>query len=63
VPRCITEMLARSMEASLRAQAMGETMKLRSGLGVVTRKLFDCLVIHDWITQDLAPLKAAWSLV
>jgi hypothetical protein len=66
----VTEMLGRSMEVSLRAQAMGEEMKIRSGIMegvdiVVTRlrKPFSALELHDWMAQDMAPLNAAWSVI
>lgn len=65
----VIEMLSRSMAVATRAQAMGETMKLRSGLGegvdVATRlrKPADPLELHDWMAQDLAPLNAAWSVI
>jgi hypothetical protein len=48
---------------------MGETMKIRSGLGegvdIVThqRKPFDPLEMHDWMAQHMAPLNAAWSAI
>jgi hypothetical protein len=63
----VTEMLSRSLAVSLRAQTMGLTMKVRSGLGegvdvaLRQRKPADPLELHDWIAQDLAPLNAAWS--
>ena len=65
----VTEMLSRSMSVTMRAQAMGETMKQRSGIseGVdVTlryRKPADLLELHDWVAQDMAPLHAAWSVI
>lgn len=66
----VTEMLARSMEVSLRAEAMGQEMKIRSGIleGVDIvilrlRKPFSALEMHDWMAQDMAPLNAAWSVI
>jgi hypothetical protein len=62
----VTELLSRSL-AAMRARAMGETMKFRSGLkeGLdVTfrhRKPADLLELHDWMAQDLAPLNTALS--
>jgi len=65
----ITAMLSRSISLSLRAQMMGEAMKIRSGLGegidVLThqRKPLDPLEFHDWLAQDVVPLSQAWSVV
>ncbi len=65
----VTEMLGRSMSVSSRAQAMGETMKVRSGIGegidvtLHQRKPTDPLELHDWMAQDFAPLNAAWSVI
>jgi hypothetical protein len=65
----ITEMLSCSMEVSLGAHAMGETMKIRSGLGegidvlAHLRKQLDPLELHDWMARDVAPLNSAWSVI
>jgi hypothetical protein len=65
----VTDMLALSMSLSLRADTMGNAMKVRSGLGegldvaLRVRKPLDPLEFHDWIAQDMSPLNAAWSVV
>lgn len=63
----VQELLARSLAVAIRARAMGETMKLRSGLkegfdvAMRHRKLLDPLELHDWMAQDMVPLNAALS--
>ncbi|WP_433448939.1 hypothetical protein ACQPXS_10045 [Streptomyces sp. CA-142005] len=63
----VLELLTRSLAVATRAQAMGETMRLRSGLSegldvaVRLRKPVDPLELHDWVAQDLQPLHAALS--
>ncbi|MGH3277150.1 MAG: hypothetical protein ACRDNZ_22830 [Streptosporangiaceae bacterium] len=53
----------------MKAQAMGQTMKVRSGLGeglgVATRlrKPSDPMELHDWIAQEMTPLNEAWSVI
>jgi hypothetical protein len=60
-------LLSRSMAVATRARAMGDTMKLRSGLkegwdvALRHRRPVDPLELHDWMAQDLAPLNAALS--
>jgi hypothetical protein len=60
-------LLLRSMGVAMRARAMGETMRLRSGLkegfdvAMRHRKLVDLFELHDWMAQDIAPLNAALS--
>jgi hypothetical protein len=59
------ELLSRSMAISARAQTLGNTMRLRSGLkegfdvAMRHRKLMDPLELHDWMAQDIIPLNAA----
>jgi hypothetical protein len=61
----VMELLSRSLDVAMRAQAMGETMKVRSGVrevadvGLRQRKLIDPLELHDWMAQSLAPLNVA----
>ncbi len=61
----VRELLTQSMAVALRVQAMGETMKVRSGLGegldvaLRLRKPADPMALHDWIAQDIVPLNAA----
>lgn len=61
----VTELLARSLAVAMRARALGEAMKIRSGLkeGVdVTmrnRKPVDPLEVHDWMAQEVIPLNSA----
>ena len=61
----VQDVLSRSIAVAMRGRAMGETMKVRSGLkeGLdVTmrhRKPVDPLELHDWIAQDGVPLNAA----
>lgn len=61
----VTELLARSLAVAMRARALGEAMKVRSGLkeGVdVTmrnRKPVDPLEVHDWMAQEVIPLNSA----
>lgn len=63
----MVELLNRSLAFAARARAVGDTMRLRSGLteGLdVTlhhRKPVDPLELHDWMAQDLAPLITALS--
>jgi hypothetical protein len=58
-------LLTRSLAVGMRAQAMGQLMRLRSGLAegieVATRqrKPVDPLELHDWMAQEIAPLNAA----
>lgn len=65
----VNEMLSRSMAIAMRAQAMADQMRIRSGLGegvdvtMRVRKPADLLELHDWMAQDLAPMNAAWSVV
>lgn len=59
------ELLTRSLAVALRAHAMGETMRLRSGLKEAVdiamrhRRLLDPLELHDWMAQEIKPLNAA----
>jgi hypothetical protein len=61
------ELLNRSLAFAMRARAIDETVKLRSGLkegfdvAMRNRKPADLLELHDWMAQDLAPLNAALS--
>jgi hypothetical protein len=58
-----------SMAVSMRAQAMGETMRIRSAIGegvditIGLRKPSDLFELTDWMAHDMAPLNAAWSVV
>jgi hypothetical protein len=51
--------------AALRAQAMGESMRLRSGLSegldvtLHLRKPADAMEFHDWMARDVMPMHAA----
>lgn len=59
------KLLTRSMSVAMRARALGETARFRSGLtegiDIVTRqrKPVDGLELHDWMAQDLVPLNEA----
>ena len=61
----VRELLSRSMGVALRAQAMGEAMRLRSGLSegldvtLHLRKPADAMELHDWMAQDIMPMHAA----
>lgn len=61
----VRELLTRSLAVAMRAQTMGETMKVRSGLiegvDIVShnRKPVDPMQLHDWLAADTAPLSAA----
>ena len=61
------ELLSRSMAVAMRARAMGDVMKFRSGLkegfdvAMRHRKPVDVLELHDWMARDLAPMNAALS--
>lgn len=61
------ELLSRSLAVAMRARAMGDTMKFRSGLkegfdvAMRHRKPIDVLELHDWMARDLAPMNAALS--
>ncbi len=63
----VIELLSRSLAIAMRGQAMGYTMKIRSGLkegfdiAMRQRKLVDPLELHDWMAQDWVPLNAALS--
>lgn len=63
----VMEVLSRSAAVALRGFAMGETMKVRSGLkegfdiALRHRKPVDPLELHDWLAQDYVPLNAALS--
>jgi hypothetical protein len=63
--RAYAGLLSRSLAVAMRARAMGETMRSRSGIteGVdVTlrqRKPVDLFELHDWVASDLAPLNEA----
>ena len=65
----VTEMLSRSMEVMMRAQALGLQMRLRSGIGegvdvtLGLRKPADALEFYEWMARDLAPMNAAWSVI
>lgn len=62
-------MLSRSMAVMTAAQALGLTMKTRSGLGegvdvaMRLRKPADPMELHDWLAKDMAPLTEAWSVI
>lgn len=59
------ELMTRSMSFGHRAEAMGQAMRLRSGLKeglevvLRLRKPADPLELHDWMVQDLTPLNDA----
>lgn len=63
--QAIVELLARSLAISLRARALGDLMKHRSGLteglDVATRvhKPVNLLELHDWVAEDFSPLNEA----
>jgi hypothetical protein len=63
----VSELLSRSLQLAMRAQAMRVTMKVRSGLkegfdvAMRHRKPVDPLQLHDWLAQDWAPLNSALS--
>lgn len=65
----VVAMLSRSMSVMMRSQAMGQQMRLRSGLGegadvaLRLRKPADALELHDWLAIDMAPLSDAWSVI
>lgn len=68
--RAVRELLTRSMAIGLRAEAMRNAIKFRSGLmeGVDIvllrlRKPVDALEIYDWQAPDLVPLNAALNEV
>ena len=68
--RAIGELLTRSMAIGLRAEAMRNAIRFRSGLmeGVDVvllrlRKPVDALEIYDWQAPDLVPLNAALNEV
>jgi hypothetical protein len=57
----IMEILSRSMAVATRAQAMGQMMKVRSGLiegldiALHHRKPVDALELHDWLARTWCP--------
>ena len=61
----VRELLSRSIAVALRAQTIGESMRLRSGLSEgldVTMRLrrpADAMELHDWMAQDVLPMHAA----
>lgn len=61
----VLEVLSRSLSVATRSRAMGETMKIRSGLvegldiALHHRKPTDPMELHDWLAQDLTPLNTA----
>lgn len=61
----MTELLSRSLAVAMRARALGEAMKVRSGLKegldvtMGSRKPVDPLEVHDWIAQEVIPLNTA----
>jgi hypothetical protein len=61
----VLELLTRSTAVGLRAQALQDTIRSRSGLGegldvaLRYRKPFDPMELHDWQALDLVPLNAA----
>lgn len=63
----VQELLSRSMAVAARARAVGETMRIRSGLkegfdvAMRHRKLLDVFELHDWLAQDITPMTAALS--
>jgi hypothetical protein len=63
----VIDLLVRSLNLAARAQAMGEMMKIRSGLGegldivLRHRRPIDLLELHDWVAQDFSPLGQAWA--
>jgi hypothetical protein len=65
----VQELLTRSMGVATRARAMGELMRIRSGLkegfdvAMRHRKLVDLFELHDWLAQDIAPMNAALSQI
>lgn len=65
----VLELLTRSTAVGLRAQALRDTIRSRSGLGegvdvmLRYRRPFDAMELHDWQAQDLVPLNAALNQV
>jgi hypothetical protein len=63
------DLLARSLAAGTRIQAIRATLPMRSGIkeGVnVTlglSKPLDMLALHDWLDRDFGPMHEAWSRV
>jgi hypothetical protein len=63
------EVLNRSLAFANRSRALGETMRLRSGLeeglsvALRQRRLLDPFELYDWIDKDYGPLIDAWSRV
>ncbi|MFJ2651832.1 hypothetical protein ACIO1C_34550 [Streptomyces sp. NPDC087420] len=61
----MNSVLTRSLAVGMRAQALGQMMRLRSGLvegfevAARQRKPVDPLELHDWMAQEIAPLNAA----
>lgn len=67
--QAITQMLSQSMAVMMTVQAMGQTMRIRSGLGegldVATRlrKPADPMELYGWLAKEIAPLNEAWSVI
>jgi hypothetical protein len=63
------EVLSRSFTFALRASALGDAMRLRSGLGeglsiaLWHSRPLDPLDLHDWMDKDYRPLTDAWTQV
>jgi hypothetical protein len=68
--RAVVELLTRSIAVAMRARAMRDAIRFRSGLmeGVDVvilrlRKPLDALGLYDWQAQDMVPLNAALNVV
>ncbi|MBV9451017.1 MAG: hypothetical protein JO345_34530 [Streptosporangiaceae bacterium] len=63
--KAMADLLSRSLAVAMRARAMDEAVKLRSGLSegvdvaLRQRKPADIFELHDWMARDLAPLNEA----
>jgi hypothetical protein len=63
--KAMADLLSRSLAVAMRARAIDETVKLRSGLSegvdvaLRQRKPVDLFELHDWMARDLAPLNEA----
>jgi hypothetical protein len=61
--------LSRSFTFSLRASALGDAMRLRSGLGeglsiaLWHSRPLDPLELYDWMDKDYRPRADAWTQV
>ncbi len=63
------QMIAESLSFTIRARALRDTMRVRSGLKEgfdVTlrfRSALDPLAFHDWLAQGFEPINHAWSKI